>query len=104
MYQGAAPFQVKAFPWPAHDLYTGGILAGILFNFLLVFAFQQPTRNMVTILVREKELQLRGYMRVLGLQDAAYWGSWLATHLCMLWLTGLLCAGIGMCAPCSLWP
>lgn len=92
-------FQVKAFPWPAHQLNVGGVLAGILFNFLLVFAFILPTCAIVSVIVHEKELQLRGYMRVLGLLDAAYWGSWFVTHMAIMCFTGLLCAVIGMCAP-----
>jgi hypothetical protein len=91
--------QVKAFPWPAKSVDLGGIVAGILFNFLLVFAFQQPTRSMVAVIVREKELRLREYMRVLGLLDAAYWGAWFVTHMAVLCVTGLLCALIGTCAP-----
>ena len=97
----SVPAQVKAFPWPSHELNVGGVLAGILFNFLLVFAFLLPTCAIVGVIVHERELQLRGYMRVLGLLDAAYWGSWFVTHMASLCFTGLLCAVIGMCAPCT---
>ena len=93
---------MKAFPWPAQSIDVGGIVAGALFNFLLVFAFQQPTRAMVAVIVHEKELQLREYMRILGLRDAAYWGGWFATHMAVLGVTGTLCAAIGTCdfRPC----
>jgi hypothetical protein len=91
--------QVKAFPWPAQSLDLGGVVAAALLTFLLVFAFQQPTRAMVAVLVAERERGLRGHMRVLGLRDGAYWGSWLATHGAMLAVTGVLCAAIGTCAP-----
>jgi hypothetical protein len=48
--------------------------------------------------VQERELRLREYMRVLGMLDAAYWGSWFATHITILMVSGLLCALIGQCA------
>lgn len=90
--------QVKAFPWPSKHVYTGGTLAGLLFIFVLVFAFQAPASSMVKAVVQEKELRLREYMRVLGLQQAAYWSSWFTTHFSMLLVTGVLCAVVGRCA------
>ena len=89
--------QTKAFPWPEQTVDVGGVLAGFLFIFLLVFAFQQPTRSIVTVIVREKELRLREYMFILGLSDAAYWTSWWLTHGTMLGISGLLCAIVGLC-------
>ena len=100
-YERQRFLQIKAFPWPGRHVELGGIIAGILFNFLLVFAFQQPTRAMVAVIVREKELRLREYMRALGLADGAYWAAWAATHLSVLFVTGLLCAIVGTCASCS---
>ena len=91
--------QVKPFPWPAQAVDVGGIVAGIFFVYLLVFAFQQPTRAMVAVLVSEKELKLREYMRALGLLHTAYWAGWFATHMSMLSITGVLCALVGSCAP-----
>lgn len=44
-------------------------------------------------------MRLREYMRVLGMLDAAYWGSWFTTHIIILWVSGALCAFIGQCAP-----
>jgi hypothetical protein len=90
---------VKAFPWPSQQVDIGGIVAAILFNYLLVFAFLQPTRNMVSVIVKEKELRLREYMRVLGLHDAAYWSSWLVTHMALLCTSGTLCAIVGKYGP-----
>lgn len=34
-------------------------------------------------------------MRVLGMLDAAYWGSWFTTHIIILMVSGALCAFIG---------
>eukprot|EP00892_Ulva_mutabilis_P002745 jgi/Ulvmu1/12471/UM009_0123.1 len=89
---------VKGFPWPSKHIYTGPMIAGMLFIFVLVFAFQVPASSMVKSIVQEKELRLREYMRVLGLLRAAYWGSWFVTHLCMLLVTGALCAIVGRSA------
>jgi hypothetical protein len=93
--------QVKAFPWPSQHLNIGGSVAGSLLIFLLVFAFLQPCQKMVASVVQEKELRLREYMRVLGLLDAAYWGSWFASHMTILMVSGALCALIGKCGPAS---
>ena len=51
--------------------------------------------------MQERELRLREYMRVLGMLDAAYWGSWFATHMIILMVSGALCAYVGQCAPFS---
>lgn len=51
--------------------------------------------------MQERELRLREYMRVLGMLDAAYWGSWFATHMIILMVSGVLCAYIGQCASIS---
>lgn len=91
--------QVKGFPWPSKHIYIGNTVAGMLFIFVLVIAFQVPASSMVKSIVQEKELRLREYMRVLGLLRAAYWGSWFVTHLCMLLVTGALCAIVGRCDP-----
>ena len=56
-------------------------------------------RGFTKCAAQERELRLREYMRVLGMLDAAYWGSWFATHMAMLMLSGVLCAYIGQCAP-----
>jgi hypothetical protein len=52
-------------------------------------------RAVVSTIVREKELRLREGMRMLGLGETAYWGSWAATHWATLAASGLLCALAG---------
>jgi hypothetical protein len=77
---------------PSRSEDLGAAAAAAFFNLLLVYAFMAPTRAMVGALVREKELRLREGMRMLGLGDVAYWGSWGTTHWCTLAVSGLMCA------------
>ncbi|GAB4821282.1 hypothetical protein N2152v2_008328 [Parachlorella kessleri] len=87
---------MKPFPWPAVTLDLGATAAALFFNLLLVSAFLAPTRTAVAAVVQEKELTLREGMRILGLQDAAYWASWAITHWSTMALSGLLCAVVGL--------
>ena len=45
-------------------------------------------------MAQERELLLREGMRILGLQDGAYWASWFVAHWSTLALSGALCAAV----------
>ncbi|KAF5833388.1 hypothetical protein DUNSADRAFT_10320 [Dunaliella salina] len=85
----------KPFPWPAVTEDLGAVSAGVLFNLLLVFAFLAPARAVVGSIVREKELRLREGMRIMGLGEVGYWGSWFLTHWVSLLVSGILCSLVG---------
>jgi hypothetical protein len=85
----------KPFPWPAFTLDLGATAAALFFNLLLVYAFLGPTRAAVAAVVQEKELGLREGLRLQGLRDAAYWGSWAASHWGAMAASGALCAALG---------
>lgn len=87
---------VKPFPWPALTLDLGATAAAVSFNLLLTYAFLAPTRGAVAAVVQERELHLRQGLRLLGLTDRAYWGSWALTHWSTMALSGLLCALVGL--------
>eukprot|EP00887_Chlorella_sp_A99_P005937 scaffold29.g5937.t1 len=86
----------KPFPWPAIMVDLGAAAAALFFTMLMTYAFLMPTRAVVGAVVQEKELLLREGMRILGLQDAAYWASWALTHWAMMAVSGLLCALVGL--------
>jgi ABC-2 family transporter protein len=42
--------------------------------------FSLPVYNMVFLLVKEKESKTRETMKIMGLSELPYWGSWFAYY------------------------
>jgi len=93
-----APQQVDFVPFPFLNYSQNGfygLVLGIL-SFFLVIGFVYPVSRLIRGLVLEKEMKMREGMKMMGLSDAALFGSWLVTYA-IFWavLSGLITAVSG---------
>jgi ABC-type lipoprotein export system ATPase subunit len=91
-----APQQVDFIPFPFRG-YTSngfyGLVLGIL-SFFFVIGFVFPVSRLIRGLVLEKEMKLREGMRMMGLSDAALFGSWLATYAIFWAILAIIITGV----------
>lgn len=67
-----------------------------MFAILVVIAVLYPVSNVISALVKEKELRIKEGLKMMGLTDAAHTASWtvhfallfLFTSLFMVWCSG----------------
>ena len=61
-----------------------------MFPFLVVFAVLYPVSNVITSLVKEKELRIKEGMKMMGLTDAAHTASWVFHFTVLFFCTSVL--------------
>ena len=86
---------VKSYPFPSYSTNLGSTYAAVFFGLAFVFAFVVAVASVCQNVVTEKELRLREGMRVMGMGDAAYWGSWFVTSYSSLLLISFLVSVVG---------
>ena len=69
-------WQVYPFPGYAYDS-NEALEFLVNMQFVLLFCFSLTVALTIGRIVRERELKLREYMRMMGLSDAAYYASWI---------------------------
>ena len=69
----------RAFPAPAFEVDTIGLVLAALVPTYLTFVFALQVRVLLTRLLEEKERKLRAAMRMMGLSDVVYLASWVVT-------------------------
>ena len=63
---------------------------GSFFAILVVIAVLYPVANVISALVKEKELRIKEGLKMMGLTDAAHTASWAFHFLCLFFFTSLL--------------
>ena len=78
-----APQQVDFVPFPYLAYNSNGFYGLVLsiLSFFLVIGFVFPVSRLIRGLVLEKEMKMREGMKMMGLSDAALFGSWIATYI-----------------------
>jgi|TARA_B110000967_G_scaffold13827_1_gene13295 hypothetical protein len=87
--------ELKAYPFPSYSTNLGSTYAAVFFGLAFVFAFVVAVAQICQNVVTEKELKLRQGMRVMGMRNPAYWGSWFVTSYASLLLVSFLVAVTG---------
>lgn len=67
-----------------------------MFAILVVNAVLYPVSNIISSLVKEKELRIKEGLKMMGLTDAAHTASWTFHFMCLFFFTSLfmvLCSG-----------
>lgn len=67
-----------------------------MFAILVVIAVLYPVSNVISSLVKEKELRIKEGLKMMGLTDAAHTASWTFHFVCLFFFTSLfmvLCSG-----------
>ena len=61
-----------------------------MFPFLLVFAVLYPVANVISSLVKEKELRIKEGLKMMGLTNAAHTVSWIFHFVILFFCTSVL--------------
>ena len=61
-----------------------------MFPFLVVFAVLYPVANVISSLVKEKELRIKEGLKMMGLTDAAHTVSWIFHFVTLFFCTSVL--------------
>ena len=67
-----------------------------MFAILVVIAVLYPVANVISALVKEKELRIKEGLKMMGLTGAAHTASWVFHFACLFFFTSLLmvlCSG-----------
>lgn len=67
-----------------------------MFAILVVIAVLYPVSNVISSLVKEKELRIKEGLKMMGLTDAAHTASWAFHFVCLFFFTSLfmvMCSG-----------
>ena len=70
---------MQLLPKPAY-LEEIGVFTALSSYYFTIF-FQQSLTILVTLIVAEKEKKIKENMRIMGMQDLAFWSSWILTYL-----------------------
>ncbi|CAN0356690.1 unnamed protein product, partial [Hapterophycus canaliculatus] len=104
----AAPPVVRITEFPNESYEEDGFWSqvGGMFAILVVIAVLYPVSNVISALVKEKELRIKEGLKMMGLTDAAHTASWVFNFFCLFFFISLLmvlCSGALFeyrCGPC----
>ncbi|CAM9263174.1 unnamed protein product [Hapterophycus canaliculatus] len=87
----AAPVvRIAEFPSPGYESDGFWSQVGAMFAILVVIAVLYPVANVISALVKEKELRIKEGLKMMGLTDAAHTASWVFHFACLFVSTSLL--------------
>ncbi|CAM9541397.1 unnamed protein product [Ascophyllum nodosum] len=82
--------RVADFPNPQWQTDGFWSSASFMFPFLVVFAVLYPVANVISSLVKEKELRIKEGLKMMGLTDAAHTASWIFHFVILFFCTSIL--------------
>uniref|UniRef100_A0AAV1TLF6 ABC transporter domain-containing protein n=1 Tax=Peronospora matthiolae TaxID=2874970 RepID=A0AAV1TLF6_9STRA len=85
-----APFPIKAYTSsPFYDQVSD------VFAILFILSYLYSISRILVVLIQERELRLREYMKILGVQETAIVVSWYMTYILILFVGSILQAVVG---------
>lgn len=63
---------------------------GTMFAILVVISVLYPVSNVISALVKEKELRIKEGLKMMGLTNAAHTASWIFHFVCLFFFTSIL--------------
>ncbi|CAM9216529.1 unnamed protein product, partial [Ectocarpus fasciculatus] len=88
--------RITEFPSPEYESDGFWAQVGSMFAILVVIAVLYPVSNVISVLVKEKELRIKEGLKMMGLTDAAHTASWAFNFACLFLFTSLFmvfCSG-----------
>eukprot|EP00903_Cladosiphon_okamuranus_P008962 g8576.t1 len=88
----AAPpvVRITEFPHPPYDEDGFWEQVGTMFALLVVISVLYPVSNVISSLVKEKELRIKEGLKMMGLTDLAHTSSWIFHFFCIFFFTAIL--------------